>query len=245
MKPQRGPRVQLDLAQRVVFVQHVHHAQLIEVEAHVRIELRLQHLGPQIDIFGPYQRSHRRALMPLLDLVPPAIDLVAHHRRLFDKQRALGQQRQQRLIRSGHGEKNSQPGKTLTPPAAAIRRPSLLVFAFQLHALPAQPPMHRGQQALGHRRLGQRQQLRLVQAGLRALRLRIEFADGLNLVAEELDAHRPVRLRRIDVENSAAPRELPRHLHQIHLRVAHRGQVPVSTSTSTSSPRLSVTARPA
>ena len=85
--------------------------------------------------------------------------------------------------------------------------------------------MHRGQQPLCHRRLGQRQQLGLVQAGLRALRLRIEFADGLNLVAEELDAHRPVVLGRIDVENSAAPRELARHFDQVHLRVAHRGQV--------------------
>jgi hypothetical protein len=38
MKAQRGPRVQLDLAQRRVLIQHVHHAQLIEIEAHVRVE---------------------------------------------------------------------------------------------------------------------------------------------------------------------------------------------------------------
>jgi seryl-tRNA synthetase len=38
VKAQRGPRVQLDLAQRVVLVEHVHHAELIEIEAHVRFE---------------------------------------------------------------------------------------------------------------------------------------------------------------------------------------------------------------
>ena len=31
MKSERGPRVQLNLAQRVVLVQHVHHTQLVEV----------------------------------------------------------------------------------------------------------------------------------------------------------------------------------------------------------------------
>ena len=85
--------------------------------------------------------------------------------------------------------------------------------------------MHRGQQALGYRRFGQRQQLRFVQARLRALRLRIEFANGLDLVAKKLDAHRAVALRRIHIQNAATARELPRHLHQVHLRVADAGQM--------------------
>ena len=37
VKAQRGPRVQLDLAQRGVFVEHVDRAELIEIEAHVRL----------------------------------------------------------------------------------------------------------------------------------------------------------------------------------------------------------------
>jgi hypothetical protein len=54
VKAQRGPRVQLDLAERVVFVQHVHHAELIEIEAHVRRRaMRLQNFGAQIDVFRP------------------------------------------------------------------------------------------------------------------------------------------------------------------------------------------------
>ena len=84
--------------------------------------------------------------MPLLDLVPPAIDLVAHHCRLFDKQRALRQQSKQRLIRPGHDGEKLPPRKDAHP--AGNRQLSshlLIVFrAFQLHSLSAQPPMHRG-----------------------------------------------------------------------------------------------------
>jgi hypothetical protein len=81
--------------------------------------------------------------------------------------------------------------------------------------------VHRGQQALGYGCLGEWQQLRFVQAGLRPLRFRIEFADGLNLIAEKLNANGAVGFRRIDVENPTAPRELARHLNQVHLRVAN------------------------
>ena len=45
VKAQRGARVQLDFAEGGVFVEHVDDAELIEVEAHVRIELRLQISG--------------------------------------------------------------------------------------------------------------------------------------------------------------------------------------------------------
>ena len=115
-------------------------------------------------------------------------------------------------------------GKDADPAGGSrSRRPSLRL-RLRL-TLPAQPRVDRGQQPLGDRRLCQRQQLRLVQARLRALRLGIELADGLDLVAEELNAHRAVGLGRVDIENAAAPRELARHLDQVHLRVTHAGQM--------------------
>ena len=85
--------------------------------------------------------------------------------------------------------------------------------------------MDSGEQVLRNRSFSERQQLRFVEAGLRALRFRIEFADGLDLVAEELDAHGPVGLGRIDVEDSAATRELAGHLDEVHLRVADTGEM--------------------
>ncbi len=223
MEPQRGPRRQLDLAQSSVLIQHVHRAQLIQIEAHVRVEQGLQNLGAKINVLRAHERADSRALMPLFDFVPPAIDLVADHCRLVDKERASRGEREQRALRTGHGREKLPSWKD----AHAARRSSLgrHLLILGLDALPAQPSIHRGQQMLGHRRLRQRQQLRLVQSRLRALRLGIEFADGLNLVAKELDAHRTVGFRRVDVQNSAAARKLPRHLDQIHLRVAHAGQV--------------------
>ena len=223
VKPQSGPRRQLDLAQRRVLFQHVHRAQLIQIEAHVRFERGPQHLRPQINVLRPHQRADPRPLMPLLHLVPPAIDLVAHHRRLIHNQHAARHQPQQRLLRARDRRKKLPPRKHAHAAGRRSFRRHLFVFSFD--ALPAQPRIHRGQQALRHRRLRQRLQLRLVQSRLRALRLGIEFADGLNLVAEKFDAHRPVGFRRVHVQNSAAPRELPRHLDDIHLRVAHARQV--------------------
>ena len=85
--------------------------------------------------------------------------------------------------------------------------------------------MDGGQQVLRHRRFGERQQLRLVEAGLRALRFGIEFADGFDLVAEEFDAHGAIGLGRVDVEDAAAARELAGHLDEVHLRVADAGEV--------------------
>ena len=64
-----------------------------------------------------------------------------------------------------------------------------------------------------------------VERGLRALGFRIELGDGLDLVAEELDADGTVVLRRVDVEDSAAARELAGHLDEVHLGVADRGEM--------------------
>ena len=85
--------------------------------------------------------------------------------------------------------------------------------------------MHCGQQMLSHWRFSQRQKLRLIEKRLRALRLWVKLADGLDLVAKELDAHRPVRFRRVDIEDAAATREMAGHLHQVHARVTNAGQV--------------------
>ena len=61
-----------------------------------------------------------------------------------------------------------------------------------------------------------------IEAGLRALRLRIEFADGLNFVAEEFDTHGTVVLRRVDVEDSATAGKLAGHFDEVHLGVTDR-----------------------
>ncbi len=162
--------------------------QLIEVEPSVPCQRGLQHFRAQINIFRANQRADRGALMPLLHLVPPAIDLIAHHGRLFNEQRALGQQRQQRFFRTSHRGEKFPAGKDADPTGGRHLR-SHLLFVFRaraFNALAAQPGMHSGEQVLGYRRFSQRQQQRLVEARLRPLRFGIEFANGLDLVAEKI-----------------------------------------------------------
>jgi hypothetical protein len=70
-----------------------------------------------------------------------------------------------------------------------------------------------------------RQQGDLLGGCRRALRGRIEFAQRLNFVAEHLDTHWPVRLRRIGVDQAAPMRELAWHLNHVHLGVSGESQV--------------------
>ena len=79
-----------DLAQRRVFVEHVDGAELVEIEAEMRLQEALQNFGAQVNIFRPDEVADAGALVALLHLVPPAVDLVAHHAGLVDKQNGLG-----------------------------------------------------------------------------------------------------------------------------------------------------------
>ena len=85
--------------------------------------------------------------------------------------------------------------------------------------------MHGGEQVLGDRCFGERQQQRFVERRRGALRLGIELADGFDLVAEEIDADGAVHLRRVDVEDAAPASELAGHLDDVHLGVADAGEM--------------------
>ena len=119
--------------------------------------------------------------------------------------------------------KNSQPGKTLTPPAAAASMASSSSSVSMRSS--AQARIDGGEQVLGDGRFGERQQLRFVEAGLGALGFGVEFADGFNFIAEELDADGTIGFGRVDIENAAAARELAGHFDEVHLRVADAGEV--------------------
>ncbi len=88
VKAQRGTRVERDLAERIVFVEHVDSAELIEIEAGMRLQQALQNFGAKIDVFRPDERTDAAALVALFDFIPPAVDLVAHHGGFFDEEHA-------------------------------------------------------------------------------------------------------------------------------------------------------------
>ena len=85
--------------------------------------------------------------------------------------------------------------------------------------------MNSCEEAFGDWGFGQWQQGCLVERGRGALRVGVELAHRLDLVAEELDAHRAVCLRRINVENAPPPGELARHLDDVHCGVADAGEM--------------------
>ena len=139
MKAQRGPRGQLDFAERGVVFEHIDRAELIEIEAHVRVERRLQDFGAQIDVFRTDERADSGALMALLDLVPPAVNLVADHGRLVNEERAARQEREQRALGAGDGRKKLPSGKDADATGRCGLGGHLLVLDFD--ALPAQAPI--------------------------------------------------------------------------------------------------------
>jgi hypothetical protein len=69
---------------------------------------------------------------------------------------------------------------------------------------------------LGDIDLSRRQEPQLLQAVTRALRCRIEGADRLDVVAEEIDAYWEVRIGREDIDDAPTPRQLTRFVDQRH-----------------------------
>jgi hypothetical protein len=222
VKAERGTRVQFNFAECVVLVEHIDDAELIEIEAHVRFERGLENFWAQVNVFRADERADAGALVALLDLVPPTVDLVAHHGRLFNEERALGQQGEEGLFGAGNATEELPAGKDADTGGSGLGG-EFSLFAFE--PLAAEAGMDGGQQMLGDWGFSERKKLRFVEAELGALRLGIELADGFNFVAEELDADGAVGFGRVDIEDAAAAGELAGHFDEIHLRVADAGQV--------------------
>jgi hypothetical protein len=86
VKAQRGTRGELDLAGIAAgALEHIDSAKLIEIATGKGTESVFELPRGEVQILSAYKRSNARALMPLLNLVPPAFALVQHHRRLFDE----------------------------------------------------------------------------------------------------------------------------------------------------------------
>ena len=85
--------------------------------------------------------------------------------------------------------------------------------------------MNRAQQLIADRSFGERQQQRFVHGIGRALRCRIEVADGFDFVAEKFDADRALGFGRIDIEDAAAQSVLSGHFDHVGGGVADSVQV--------------------
>ncbi len=94
---------ELDFAESSVVIEDVDVAELVEVEAGMRGERGLQNLRADVDVFGQDEVADAGAIMALLHLVPPAVDLVADHGRLFDEERAAWEELEELGLGSGDG----------------------------------------------------------------------------------------------------------------------------------------------
>ena len=85
--------------------------------------------------------------------------------------------------------------------------------------------MDGGEKALGDGRFGEGQEAGFVEGSSGALGVGVEFADGLDFVAEELEADGAIGFGGVDVEDAAAAGELAGHLDDVGARVADAGEV--------------------
>ncbi len=231
VEAQRGAGVEGDFAEGGVFVEHIDGAELVEIEPEVRIEQALKDFGAEIDIFRTDEIADAGALVTLLDLVPPSVDLVADHAGLVDEEDGLGEELEEMALGARDGGEEFPAGKDTDAAGGSgfdgeiFGAWSLSSASLDLDALAAEAGVDGGEQAFGDGRFSEGQQPGFIEAGLRALGFGVEAADGFDFVAEELDAQGAVGFGRVDVEDAAAAGELAGHFDQVHLRVADAGEV--------------------
>ena len=173
----------------------------------------------KIQIRGPDKIPHAAAFVSFLNPRPEAVELGAQQVRLVEQHRRIGQQIEDSAIRPGDRRIKFPAGKHRHSAGSDGRFHHLFIAG---DAPAREPRVNRAQQLLADRSLRQGQQQGFVNRVHGSLRSRIEAANGVDLVAEELDAHRALGLRRIHVENASAHRVLTRHFDHVGGTVADR-----------------------
>ena len=179
-------------------------------------------LGRVIEVLGSHEISDQTALVDLDNARPGAIEFLFQSLRLVGEYRSLGQQFKQSPALAGHGC-IKLPSRKYCDAARAHRLLDDLFISGK--ALAREPHVNGAQQIFTHRSFREWQQQGLVHRTRRSLGRRIKLANRLHLVAEKLDAHRPVRFRRIDIQNSTTKRILAGHFDYVRRTVADRIQV--------------------
>ncbi len=160
--------------------------------------------------------------MSLLDPRPGPLEFLLQIVRLIGEHRPVRQQIEQAATLPGD-RRIKLPSRKHRDPARAHRL--LNYFFVSTDPFAGKAYMNRAQQIFAHRRLRERQKQGFVQRARGTLRSRIKLADGLDLIAEELDAHGSVSLGRVHIEDPAAQGVLAGHLDHVGRVVAHGVQV--------------------
>ena len=160
--------------------------------------------------------------MGLFDSQPGVVELPLHVFRFVDENHSIRQQVEHGTVGARHGRVEFPAGKH----GRACGAHRLLNHLFGSgDALARKAGMDCAQKLLADWSLGERQQQSFVHRVRRALRSRVELADGLDFIPEEFNPHRPVGLGGIHIEDAATQSVLTRHLHHIRRGIADRVQV--------------------
>ncbi len=115
----RGAGGEVDFGEiAAVGVEDVDCAELVEFDAGEGAQAVVEIPGRDVDVLGADEGADAGALVPLLDLVPPALALVLDHGGLFDEDAGGGAEQieQSERCAPATGAKNSQPGKMVASP---------------------------------------------------------------------------------------------------------------------------------
>ena len=171
--------------------------------------------------------------MTLLDLVPPALALVLNHGGLFGEDAELGAEEiEEGVARAGDGGEELPAGEDGRF-TCACRNVSLelrwRVTAFECcgsgRAGAGKAGVDGGEELVGHGCFSERKKESLVDVRGGALRFGIELANGLDLIAEEVDTARAVCFWRERIQDASSQGELAGHLDDVDFGVADGEQM--------------------
>src|SRR5512146_3031243 len=187
------------------------------------VAVLLPELGSEVQVLRADQVADPAAFVYFAQALPEVLKFAFQRIWLIQHHGGARQQIEEHGVRAGHWSielPSREDGD-----AGGQRR--LFQDLFRTRNAPSgESSVNGAQQLLGGGRFGQRQQYHFVQRRGGALGGRVEFANGLDFVAEQLKAGGAVGLGRINVENAAAHGVLAGHLHHISGGIAHRVQVP-------------------
>ena len=168
--------------------------------------------GREIQIGRPYQIADSTAFMSFLYTRPGVFELGFQVLRFVGDDESAREQIEYGAIGAGNG--------SIELPARehghSARADCLLDNLFGAgNSFSGKSGMNCAEKVVANGSFGQRQEDRFIHGIRGPLGCRFELADGLNLVAEKLNAHRTVRFGRVDIENAAAQRVFAGHFDHI------------------------------
>jgi len=214
-----------------VGVEDVNCAELVELEAGVFVEAVAEVPGREIDVFWSDEIADAGAVVTLLDLVPPALALIFDHGGLFEEDARSGwaggaEEIEEGEIGPSYGGEELPSGEDgcFTGSSADVGEELGGFFAaFEdcaCSACAGKAGVDGGEEFVGDGSFGEWEEQGVVESGGGALGFGIEAADGLDLVAEEVDADGTVHLRGVHVEDAATESDLAGHLYYIDFGVS-------------------------